>query len=60
MGYFGGLVKLDKKEYIEIRYSWKQLLTHGSMFMFFIWAVYEFENYTPLYTINLNNALYSF
>ena len=55
MGYFWGLIK---KEYIEIRYSWKQLLMYGFLFVFFIWAVYELGNYTPLYTINLNNALY--
>ena len=55
MGYFWGLVK---KEYIEMRHSWKQLLMYGFMFVFFIWVVYEFENYTPLYTINWNNMLY--
>ena len=55
MGYFWGLVK---KEYIEIRYSWKQLLMYGFMFVFFIWGVYEFENHTPLYIINWNNLLY--
>lgn len=55
MGYFLGLVK---KEYIEIRYSWKQLLMYGSMFVFFIWIVYEVENHTPLYTFNWNNIYY--
>jgi hypothetical protein len=53
MGYFWGLVK---KEYIEIRYSWKQLLMYGSMFVFFIWIVYEVENRAPL--INWNNIYY--
>ena len=57
MDYFWGLVK---KEYIEIRHSWKQLLMYGFMFVFFIWVVYEFENHTPLYIINWNNLLYFF
>jgi hypothetical protein len=53
MGYFWGLFK---KEYIEIRHSWKQLLMHGLIFALFIGAVYESENNTPL--INFNNWLY--
>jgi hypothetical protein len=53
MGYFWGLVK---KEYIEIRYSWKNVLMYGFMFVFFIWIVYELENHATL--INWNNIYY--
>jgi hypothetical protein len=53
VGYFWELIK---KEYIEMRYSWKQLLMYGFMFVFFIWMVYSVENHTP--AINWNNVLY--
>jgi ABC-type Na+ efflux pump permease subunit len=55
MGYFWGLFK---KEYIEMRYSWKQVLMYGFMFVFFIWIANASENYTTLHAISWNNALY--
>jgi hypothetical protein len=52
MDYF---LELFKKEYIEIRYSWKQLLMYGGLFVFFIYMIYELEyNTSP----NWNNILY--
>ena len=57
MGYFWELVR---KEYIEIRYSWKQLLWYGLLFVAFFYFVAEIEKNTPLYTpgIKFNNLYY--
>jgi len=56
MEYFWELVK---KEYIEIKYSWKQLLIYGFMFVFFFYAVAELENIPPLIPIDWNNIYYA-
>ena len=49
MEYFWGLVK---KEYIEIRYSWKQLGLYGFVFVAFFYFVAESEKNTPLTHVN--------
>ena len=54
MEYFWELVK---KEYIEIKYSWKQLLLYGFMFAFFFWIVAELENTSS--PIQFNNVYYA-
>lgn len=58
MGYFWGLVK---KEFLEIRYSYKQLIMYGGMYVIFAYLVYvtETEPYTVInYTIiNINYVL---
>lgn len=51
MGYFWELVK---KEFIEIRYSWKNLLFYGGMFPIFIYLV----NYEGNPIISYNNFYY--
>jgi ABC-type Na+ efflux pump permease subunit len=51
MGYFFGLIK---KEFIEIRYSWKNLLFYGGMFPIFIYLV----NYEGNPIIYYNNFYY--
>ena len=57
MKYFWELVK---KEYIEIKYSWKQLLLYGLMFVAFFFFVAEVEKNAPLNTssIQFNNFYY--
>jgi ABC-type Na+ efflux pump permease subunit len=49
MEYFWELVK---KEYIEIRYSWKQLGLYGFVFVAFFYFVAESEKNTPLTQFN--------
>jgi hypothetical protein len=53
MEYFWELVK---KEYIEIKYSWKQLLMYGFMFGVFVYFTEELKNNAPL--IQFNNFYY--
>jgi len=57
MEYFWELVK---KEYIEIRYSWKQLLWYGLLFVAFFYFATEIEKNSPMYTpgIQFNNFYY--
>jgi 4-amino-4-deoxy-L-arabinose transferase-like glycosyltransferase len=57
MKYF---LELVKKEYIEIKYSWKQLLLYGLMFVAFFFFVAEVEKNAPLNTssIQFNNYYY--
>ena len=57
MEYFWELVK---KEYIEIRYSWKQLLWYGLLFVAFFYFTTEIEKNSPMYRsgIQFNNFYY--
>ncbi|MDR1232232.1 MAG: ABC transporter permease, partial [Spirochaetaceae bacterium] len=55
MEYFWGLFK---KEYIEIKYSWKQLLMYGFVFVLFIFLTGSLENNPPLIQLNWNNIYY--
>ena len=50
------LWELIKKEYIEIKYSWKQLLLYGFMFVAFFYFVTVLENNEPI--IKFNNVYY--
>lgn len=55
MDYFWGLVK---KEFIEIRYSYKNLLMVGGVFIFFLWMVRVENNIAPLIPMDLGNFYY--
>jgi hypothetical protein len=55
MRYFWGLVK---KEFIEIRYSYKNLLMAGGVFILFLWMAGANNNISPLIPIDWNNVYY--
>lgn len=55
MDYFWGLVK---KEFIEIRYSYKNLLMVGGVFILFLWMVRVENNIAPLIPVDSGNFYY--
>jgi hypothetical protein len=55
MKYFLALVK---KEFIEIRYSYKNLLMAAGLFILFLWIARADNNISPLIPIDWNNAYY--